>query len=492
MGNRFSRILWALVALGGISCAWAGPPPALKVSGSQIVTSAGCTVLLKGVDVDGLEFSNNGFSGSWPGSLLSVAQEAVTVWGCNVIRLPLDQDWWFGCSNSRGAPSSASAYQGIVSSIVQFCSNNNAYVLLDLHWSGTSSATTVTSPCSGGGWGTANGQEVMPDANAVTFWGSVASSYANNPAVLFDLYNEPYGVLFPIWQAGGSTGGTPAWTPGMQGLLNAVRSAGATNVCVIGGLSYAKDYSGFSSYPVTGSNVAYAAHIYGPQVGTSFAAFANQVAPVTAYGPIFVGEFAPSLSCGTDNPTYDAAIFSWIGSPAISAGTAWSMTSSSCPNLYTGTFVPNAWGAAVTAWLATPPPNCDYTNTPTPTFTPCGYPGNTCTPTYTPTPTDTPTPTATFNPNNNILFPNPWDGNSPLYFYHTIGTKADSIDVKVYTVSFRKVCEIDGYPAQTGQPTYYIFWNQLGNVANGLYYVVVVEKRGRKQTQSVMKLLIKR
>ncbi len=319
--------------------------------------------MLKGVDVDGLEFSNNGFSGSWPGSLLSVAQEAVTGWGCNIIRLPLDQDWWFGCSNSRGAPSSSAAYQSIVSSIVQFCSNNNAYVILDLHWSGTSSATTFTSPCSGAGWGTANGQQEMPDANAVTFWQSVASDYGNNPAVLFDVYNEPNGALFPIWQGGGSTGGTPAWTPGMQALVNDIRSAlggGVSNVCIVGGLNYAKDYSGFASYPVTGANVAYAAHLYGNQVGDTIPSWTGYVAPVTSHGPIFIGEFAPSTSCGTDVPAYDTNMFNWIGSPGISGGTAWSMTSSSCPNLYTGNFVPNPWGAAVTAWLATPPPNCIY------------------------------------------------------------------------------------------------------------------------------------
>lgn len=497
--------------------------------------------MLKGVDVDGLEFSNNGFSGSWPGSLLSVAQEAVTGWGCNIIRLPLDQDWWFGCSNSRGAPSSSAAYQSIVSSIVQFCSNNNAYVLLDLHWSGTSSATTFTSPCSGAGWGTANGQQEMPDANAVTFWQSLASDYGNNPAVLFDIYNEPNGALFPIWQGGGSTGGTPAWTPGMQALLNDIRSAGATNVCVVGGLNYAKDYSGFSTYPVTGVNVAYAAHLYGNQVGDTIPSWTGYVAPVTSHGPIFIGEFAPSTSCGTDVPAYDTNMFNWIGSPGISGGTAWSMTNSSCPNLYTGNFVPNAFGSAVTTWLATPPPNCAFTSTPTningytstpsptptssytptPSFTPTptnpgGFtstpssytPTYTFTPTSTPTstytftltytptntftPTITPTPTATFNPNNNILFPNPWDGSLPLYIHHTITTPADKVNIKVFTISFRKVAEIDGYPSAVGQPTYYIFWNQMNNPANGLYYVVIEENRGHKQTQTVLKLLVRR
>jgi hypothetical protein len=504
VGDGLPRFLrWgacaALFALGGAP-AWGVPPP-LVVSGSQIVTSSGCTVLLKGVDVDGLEFSSNGYSGSWPGSLLSVAQEAVTGWGCNVIRLPLDQDWWFGCSNSRGAPSSSAAYQSIVNSIVQFCSDNNAYIILDLHWSGTSSATTFTSPCSGAGWGTANGQQPMADANAITFWGSVASIYGNNPAVLFDLYNEPNGVLWPTWQGSGSMG-SAGWTPGMQALLNAVRNQGGagavSNVCLAGGLNWCQDFSGLPSYPLSGTNICYSTHLYGNQVGDyasangSYAGWSSMVANATARGPVFVGEFAPSTSCGTDVPTYDTNMFNWIGSPGVSGGTAWSMTNSSCPNLYTGTFVPNAFGAAVTGWLATPAPNCIYTNTPTPSPTPCNYPGFTCTPTDTPTPTNTPTATATFNPNNNIIFPNPWDGSVPLYIYHTLTTPADKVNIKVFTIGFRKVAEIDGYPSAAGQPTYYIYWNQMGNVANGLYYVVVEENRGRKQTQTVLKLLVRR
>jgi hypothetical protein len=278
----------------------------------------------------------------------------------------------------------------------------------------------------------------------------------------------------------------------MQQLLQTIQFAGAFNICIIGGLNWAKDYSGFSSNSVTGINVAYAAHLYGNQVGDTISAFSSQVAPVTGYGPIFIGEMAPKTTCGADDPTYDTNIFTWIGSPAISGGTAWSMTTNSCPNLYTGNFAPNAWGSAVINWLATPPPNCIFTPTPTPTDTPCGYPGNTCTPTNTPTPTDTPTATPTPNPNADILFPNPWDGTVPLCFYHNLTTPADSVNVKVFSISFRKIAEIDGYPAAVGQYPYYIFWEQMGNVANGLYYVVIEENRGHKQTQKVLKLLVKR
>lgn len=482
-------MLLALQAAYLCSGASAAPPP-LQVTGSEIVTDSGCTLVLKGVNVDGLEYSSGGYSSGWPGNIVGVAQMAVTGWNCNVIRLPLNQDYWFGCGGANQA-----TYQGMVNNIVNFCSTNNVYVLLDLHWSGTYSGTSPSSPCSGGGWGTATGQQVMPDANAITFWGALASTFANNPAVLFDLYNEPHGVLWPTWQSGGSTGNTPAWTPGMQTLLNTVRSAGATNICVLGGLQWCQDFSGLGSYPVTGFNIAYAAHLYGNQVGNTIPGWNSKVGPATVKGPIFIGEMAPNTACNTDDSTYDANMFSWIGSPAIAGGTAWSMTTNSCPNLLsssTTSYPTSPWGSAVTNWLATPPPNCVFTNTPTPTVTPCGYPGNTCTPTDTPTATSTPTATYTPNPNAEILWPNPWNGSQPVSVYHNLPTAPAWVHLKVYTLAFRKIYEDDSLSTDPPQQVYSLSWNQLGNVADGLYYVVIEEKRGKKINRTIFKLLIRR
>ena len=160
-------------------------PPTLMVSGNQLQANGSC-VFLKGVDQDGLEFSSTGEGppGGNGGNTLTVSQMAVTGWHCTIIRLPLDQDYWFGCQAANQAN-----YRGYVSSVVNYCAGQNVYVLLDLHWSGQ--AGTASAPC-GTGWGNAKTQQPMADANAVTFWSSVAAAYANNSAVLFDLYNEPY------------------------------------------------------------------------------------------------------------------------------------------------------------------------------------------------------------------------------------------------------------------------------------------------------------
>ena len=395
-------------------------PLQLHVDGNALVSSAGCTVRLKGVDIDSMEwYDNNGDPGEGPpngsgGTIIGSVQEAVTAWHVSIIRLPLNQDYWFGCGGAG-----AVTYQDTVANIVNYCSTNNVYVILDLHWSGTyaglatAGATTYTSPCSGAGWGTATGQQLMADGNAVTFWSSVAATYANNPAVFFDLYNEPEVIPWSVWQEGGLTGGTPAWTPGMQGLLNAIRSAGATNICLAGGVSWCADLQQVCNYPLTnvGAGIVFSTHLYGNNDGDSAVSWNNDIGSAASCGPIFVGEFGPYYNaCGQDNSTYDTNMFNWINTTTgIVGGTAWSMTDNSCPNLLTSysNFAPTTYGMAVSTWLATPYPTCGAgspaptsTSTSTMTFTPTATPSLTMTPTF--THTSTPTFTFTSTPTNTL------------------------------------------------------------------------------------------
>ncbi|HXL74098.1 MAG TPA: cellulase family glycosylhydrolase, partial [bacterium] len=273
----------------------------LKVSGNQFQTVNGdCPVRLKGVDLDGLEYSSQGDEASGVPTVnlggytmtdyVTIATEAVNVWHANYFRLPLSQDLWCGCSSGSQTPNSG--YQAEVQALVNWCDTNNVYIELDLHWSGTYGGTTSTTPCSGGGWGTSylnqstsDGELPMPDWNSVYFWNSLASTswIQNNPAVLLGLFNEPFDPSFQdqsnfwnIWLNGGATGygDGPAQTPGMQKLLNTIRTAGANNIVVAGGLNYAFDLRGvFGDEPssstvykltdtASGYGVAYAAHIY--------------------------------------------------------------------------------------------------------------------------------------------------------------------------------------------------------------------------------------
>jgi hypothetical protein len=386
----------------------------LQTVGNQILSAnSGCTIRLKGVCVPSLDWSNAG-EGPPGGGITATVAEAVTAWNVNIVRIPLNQDRWFGCDGAT-----TQAYQGIVDNIVNYCNANNVYALLDLHWSGT--AAGASPPCSLPGWQTATGQQNMPDDNSVTFWSSVAARYANNPAVLFDLYNEPHDDPWLTWRNGGMSGsGFP--TPGLQTLLNTVRGVGANNIVVAGGLNWAYDLTGIvedscGSVPCaltdtgSGYGIIYASHVY-PWKGTG--AYwtptdgNNYIAVAGAQYPILIGEFGegqePSAASATvwsgepspdTNGVWTQSVLTWMDSLGYS-GTAWCMHVSASPIVISDwNFTPTSWdGVPVKNWLSTPFATCVLpTYTPTITPLPCNYPGFTCTPTITPTPTASSTPT---------------------------------------------------------------------------------------------------
>ncbi len=394
----------------------------LKVSGNQLQTVNGdCPIRLKGVDLDGLEYSSQGDEASGVPTVnlggytmtdyVTIATEAVNVWHANYFRLPLSQDLWCGCSSGGQTPNSG--YQAEVQALVNWCNTNNVYIELDLHWSGTYGGTSSTTPCSGGGWGTSylnqssnDGELPMPDWNSVYFWNSLASTawIQNNPAVLLGLFNEPFDPSFNdqsnfwnIWLNGGATsyGDGPANTPGMQKLLNTIRTAGANNIVVAGGLNYAFDLRGIigdepSSSTVykladtaSGYGVAYAAHIYSNK-GNS-ANWDSQVTAATSVAPVIIDEFGAT---STDGVAFENSVITWLdggnNKSYLFSASSWNFAPDNTPPDLSswGGYITNAYnGAPVSTWLnnlhLTPTPTC-VMGGPTPTFT--------NTPTITPTP----------------------------------------------------------------------------------------------------------
>jgi hypothetical protein len=256
----------------------------LHVAGNVLQDPAGNTVILRGVDIASLEWTYTG------DHLTTSFDVALNTWHANYIRLPLNQDFWFGyVYSSTQNPEQGASYRQRVDDAVAYASARNAYVWLDLHWSDK------------GQWGANNGQHQMPDDHSTTFWQDVATRYANNPAVLFGLYNEPhvenmsYANAWSLWRNGGSIteGGTTYHTPGMQGLLDTVRGAGATNVVLAGGNGWAGDLSGITGgYALSDSaaNLGYDIHLY-PGGSRDDAMRDNRVSAAAAGHVVVVGEW---------------------------------------------------------------------------------------------------------------------------------------------------------------------------------------------------------
>ncbi len=155
-------------------------------------------------------------------------------WHVNAVRVPLNEDCWLDI-NGVPAGYGGTSYQQAIEAYVKLLTDNGLAVILDLHW---------TAP----GREPATGQLPMADSDhAVDFWSGVASAFAGNSQVVFDLFNEPYITDWSCWTQGGScakdANGAAYATPGMAGLLQAVRNAGAQNVVILGGLAWSSDFS---------------------------------------------------------------------------------------------------------------------------------------------------------------------------------------------------------------------------------------------------------
>lgn len=214
------------------------PPFAVHVRGNTLVDGRGRAIRLLGVDRSGTEYMCLSGGGIFDGPVGAAAIAAIRAWHANVVRIPLNEDCWLGINLGAGNPDQGAPYRN---AILRFVSRLNAaglYAILDLHWNAP-------------GKNLANAQQPMADADhAPAFWSSVAAAFKDRPAVIFDLYNEPYVESWRCWRDGCTvtTGAQPWRTAGMTALVAAVRKAGATQPIMLGGLAYASDLGRWLAY----------------------------------------------------------------------------------------------------------------------------------------------------------------------------------------------------------------------------------------------------
>lgn len=278
----------------------------LRVSGNTIVNGSGQPVRLLGVDRPGTEYQcihgNGIFDG--PNDITSV--QAIASWHTNAVRVPLNEDCWLGI-NGAPAAFSGTAYQQAITSYVNMLNANNLVAIVDLHW---------TAP----GGNQSNAQMQMADADhAPAFWTSVAGTFKTNSSVVFDLFNEPYNISWQCWRDGGNCAGVSYAVAGMQSLVNAVRSTGATNVLMLGGLAWSNDLSQWLANKPTDplGNIAAAWHVYNFNACSNTACYDSQIAPILQQVPVIAGEIGEN-DCAhsfidTLMPWLDAHGGSYIG-----------------------------------------------------------------------------------------------------------------------------------------------------------------------------------
>ena len=338
----------------------AGPGafPQVRVSGNELVSGSGQQVVLHGVDRSGTEYECVQGHGIFDGPSGKASISAMKSHGINAVRVPLNEACWNGQSYV-GAARAGARYQAAIKAYVRLLNASGMVAILDLHWT-DGAYTGNTSACSSA---EATCQKPMPDAaQAVPFWTSVARTFKGNHAVIFDLFNEPY----PERAAGSEAGGWGCWlrggtacagilyrVAGMQSLVSVIRSTGAHNVIMLGGLGYANDLTGWLRHKPgdPDHNLAASWHSYNFNACDVRSCWAGQVAPVMARVPLIAGEIGEN-NC---SDSYIAPLMRWLDARSASyLAWAWNadFACSAGPGLitsYAGT--PTAYGAGYRSHL---------------------------------------------------------------------------------------------------------------------------------------------
>jgi len=327
----------------------------VQVSGPNLVNPSGQPLVLHGVNLSGTEYSCIHNTGIFAPSISdpSVVVQAIKAWtGINAVRIPLNETCWLGI-NGAPAAYSGTNYQNAIKNIVNLLVQNNLVPILDLHWSAAGSNQ-------------ATAQEPMPNQDhSVTFWTQVATMFASDTSVIFDLFNEPFpdngqNTGWTCLKNGGTCYNLSYQAAGMQQLITAIRGTGAKNVLMSGGLSYSNDLTQWlanePSDPL--NNLAASFHMYADNGCNNVSCWSAAPAQIAAKVPLIVGEFGSSYvsNCPSNASTaIVGALMTWLDTEKQSY-IAWDWDAvGSCTSLVTDvtTGAPSAtWGTFYKAHVA--------------------------------------------------------------------------------------------------------------------------------------------
>jgi hypothetical protein len=246
-------------------------PLVVDVSGNHFVDGLGNAITLYGVGV-------RLHTPSCPPIPMTVAP--MKSWSVNAARLMLSEDCWLGINGK-------SSMKAATVTFVQQLEAAGIYPIIELIYTGPGS-------CGG------SSSNPMPNANSTAFWADVAQTFANDHAVLFNLFNEPQGSLtWSCWLNGGCSvtsskncGSSSYTAVGMQSLVDTIRAKATFQPIIVDCLNYASDcLSGFLTYKPNDPSGKIVAdyHTYNAY-GTVAATQANVNYVIGGDTPIILGE----------------------------------------------------------------------------------------------------------------------------------------------------------------------------------------------------------
>lgn len=204
----------------------AADPPAVRVEGNQLVDGRGLPLRLLGVNRAGTEYACAQGWGIFDGASDLAIVERMAQWEINAVRVPLNEHCWLGVNGVTTALGGL-LYQRAVREWVGLLHSRGIVAVLPLMWSDAGDELALS-------------QERMANRDfSERFWVDVATTFGDDPGIVFELYGEPHDISWDCWQFGCDDDGFPVAS--MQSLVDAVRSTGSTQPILVNGLRYAND-----------------------------------------------------------------------------------------------------------------------------------------------------------------------------------------------------------------------------------------------------------
>jgi hypothetical protein len=305
-------------AVIGAAASGAAGLPTIKVKGRQLVGAGGRPVQLRGVNRAVFEsrctYDDTGFNDG-PVDQASVA--AMKSWKINAVRVTLNDECWLGV-NGLPAGGNAAGYRKAVLAYISLLRKNGMYVIPVVEVFGPDAQTATEI-------------DYMPDKSHMpAFWRSLASALKNDVGILFDPvtevamaeWNDPHPDppgQWDCWLRGCAIDSVYDNQPrfaaaGLQSLVSAIRSTGARQPIVLGGIDYNADLSQLLTHLPNdpAHQLVASGHIYDFVQGKDVDDFFHsQLEPIAKKMPVILGELGERY-CDSGTGAYTKHVLSLV------------------------------------------------------------------------------------------------------------------------------------------------------------------------------------
>ncbi len=272
-------------------------PPRLAVQGNELV-AGGEAVRLLGVNRSGSEYACSQGWGTFQGPVDDASIDAIAGWDANAVAIPLNEQCWLGINGVNPAYGGAN-YRNAIVGYVNRLNAAGIYAVLRLSTAAPGLGLNKVDQDPAGD----STELPMADADhAPSFWNSVATTFRDNGAVAFHLYDEPHHITWDCWQNGcletDDVFGIYQ-TASQHSLVDAVRGTGATQPIFISGVGYAGEFSEWLARRPSDPQGPVGANLSTFDYGQCQNTCQGDITTIAAHAPVITGGFGDT-DCSHD------------------------------------------------------------------------------------------------------------------------------------------------------------------------------------------------